>query len=176
MTIHTLQQTLANAWHARATSIVGVSLSLAILVGGALAYRSATALRPAQTPALQPAASSTYAGPLAQTGTWDRPAVGAVASSTYAGPLAQTGTWDRLAAEADESTRSPVGPDELAYVSAFMNEVELQRYLAGRQAGFQANASTCQPAGPDERAYVGALLSEAELQRYLAGRQCPPAR
>jgi hypothetical protein len=88
--------------------------------------------------------------------------------------LAQSSPRNSLAASAGESTRSPVGPDELAYVSAFLKEEQLQRYLAGRKVGPQANESICRPIGSDERAYVSAVLSEAQLQRYLSDRQCPP--
>ena len=82
----------------------------------------------------------------------------------------------QLAAGADESIGSVVGASELAYVSAFMSEQQLQRYLDGRQAGVEAGRTTCSPVGPDELHYMGGLLNDMQLQRYLDGRQCPPAR
>jgi hypothetical protein len=81
----------------------------------------------------------------------------------------------QLTAQADGSSGRAVGASELAYVSAFMSEEQLQRYLDGRQDGFQAGGSTCSPVGPDELQYVGTLLNDAQLQRYLDGRQCPRA-
>jgi hypothetical protein len=90
-------------------------------------------------------------------------------------PRPAQGPAIQLAAGTDEASGSAVGPSELAYVSAFMSEEQLQHYLDGRQGGLQAGRTTCSPVGSDELRYVGGLLNDAQLQRYLDGRRCPPA-
>jgi hypothetical protein len=125
MTTHTLQQTLANARQTHARLIVGVSLTLLILIIGALAYISATAPRAAQPISIQIVASSADAS-------------ASPAELDYLRVLSDEQAQRYIAArptrfQAQRFTRGPVLPDELNYLRV-LNDEQVGRYIAARQS------------------------------------------
>jgi len=125
MTTHTLQQALANARQTHARLIVGVSLTLMILIVGALAYINATAPRAAQPTSIQIVANSADAS-------------ASPAELDYLRVLSDEQVQRYITArptrfQTQSFTRGPVLRDELNYLRV-LNDEQVGRYIAARQS------------------------------------------